>query len=66
MASQQFQIQENAKDISQMKLVLYGDGNGNKGLIRKFDGQEAKMNVLIWLSSAILLAIIYALADKII
>lgn len=34
------------KELEHMKLVLFGDGNGNKGLIRRTDSLENHISVL--------------------
>lgn len=64
MANQQFQITENKKDISRLKLAVYGDNNGSRGLVRKVDGMEVKLKALLWICSVILVTMIGVIAEK--
>ena len=35
-----FQVRENTSDIHGLKLAVYGDNNGNRGIIRRVDDIE--------------------------
>ena len=45
----------NEKDISNLKTTVFGDGNGNKGLVRRTDGLEFKYGYLVKQNWAIIL-----------
>jgi hypothetical protein len=41
------QIQENTYDIKEIKLIVLGDGNGRKGLVRRTDALEKSLGILL-------------------
>jgi len=41
-----FQTQKNNEDIAELELSVYGDGNGNKGLIRRVDALEHEVKFI--------------------
>lgn len=53
-------IEELHTDITRLKLKVDGDGNGNKGLIRRMDAVDLKLNAIITL----LLIVVTALAAE--
>ncbi|MFQ5641701.1 MAG: hypothetical protein ACE5IR_27315 [bacterium] len=59
-----FQTEENTSDIADLKKKLCGD-NGNKGLIRRVDMIEQKLNVLTRISWTVLTLILGLLVNSI-
>jgi len=55
-----FHTQKNTEDIAELELAVYGDGNGNKGLIRRVDALEREVRFIQkqnWVIMAMLLGL---------
>ncbi|NIR51767.1 hypothetical protein GWO43_24640 [candidate division KSB1 bacterium] len=54
----EFKTTENEKDIHGLKGAVYGDSNGRRGVVRRLDGVEDKINLMLKLGWAMLLMMI--------
>lgn len=55
-----FHTEKNAAAIEGLELAVFGDGNGNKGLIRRVDGLEREVQFIKkqnWVIIAMLLGL---------